>query len=84
MRENETGSLPPAPAADELLTPEELVKRWKYRVTVGTLAKWRTGAHKVGPGFIRLYPQGPVLYPLLEVVKYERSNAYVTTRERRA
>jgi hypothetical protein len=66
------------------LTPEELVRRWRGRVSIKTLRNWRSGRFKTGPGFIRLWePNGKVIYPIEEVEKYEQRNSLISTREKR-
>jgi len=73
------------PEADPIhLTPQELVARWRGRVTLKTLRNWRSGRYKTGPAFIRLWePNGPVLYPLQEVEKYEARNSIISNRAKR-
>ncbi len=66
------------------LTAEELVRRWRGKVTIKTLRNWRSGRYKTGPRFIRLYePNGPVLYPLEEIEAYEKRNSILSNREKR-
>lgn len=55
------------------LTPEQLITRWedlyKKRLKKSTLNMWR---HKdKGPLYVK--PLGRVLYPLVEVEKYEKT-----------
>jgi len=70
-------------ADGEFLTPAELVARWRGRVTEETLARWRTGRIKTGPAYVRLYEGGPVLYPLNEVLTYERRHTYLRNADAR-
>ena len=49
------------------LTPKELAERWS--VSLHTLASWRKCSMGKGPKFVKI---GGVLYPLDEVIKYER------------
>lgn len=66
------------------LTAEELVRRWRGKVTLKTLRNWRSGRYKTGPAFFRTYePNGPVLYPLAEVIAYEERNRILSNREKR-
>ena len=51
------------------LTPEELVARWSDRISLGTLANWRS--QEKGPRHVNL---GGILYALDEVEKYEAMN----------
>lgn len=53
--------------ADEMLTIEELVARWKGTVAKKTLANWRVQGR--GPKFVKAGKA--VLYPLSAVEKYE-------------
>lgn len=53
----------------EALTPEELSARWKGRITVGTLANWRSRGY--GPGFTKVGAR--VLYPLESVITWEKA-----------
>lgn len=50
-----------------LLTVEDLVARWKGKVSSVTLAAWRS--RRVGPGYIKV--GRAVLYPQTYVEKYE-------------
>jgi len=60
------------------LTPAELVARGRGRVTLATLAAWRTGRIKAGPPFFRVGgPTSPVLYDLKGVIEYERRNTHL-------
>lgn len=50
------------------LTAEELIKRWRFKVSAGTLRNWRSS--KQGPSFVK---QCRIpLYPIEAVVEYER------------
>lgn len=57
--------------AGDFLTPDELAKRWKGKVSVGTLRNWRTKG--IGPTYTKVGHKG-VLYPLTSVEAFERSN----------
>ena len=57
-------------ATNELLTAAELAKRWRGKITEGTLANWR--AQGKGPRFVKM--GGVILYPLDQVEKYENEN----------
>lgn len=56
---------------DPMLTPGELVARWKEAVTESTLATWRSRKPKKGPSYLRV--GGRVRYRLSDVIAYERS-----------
>lgn len=49
-----------------LLTPKELAARWK--LSPGTLANWRVKG--IGPKYMKL--GWGVVYPLAEVISYEK------------
>ena len=55
---------------NEYLTPAEVSDRWRGRVSVGTLANWRNLGR--GPVYTKL--EGTILYPLAEIVKFEKRN----------
>jgi len=57
-------------ATNELLTAAELAKRWRGKITEGTLANWR--AQGKGPRFVKM--GGVILYPLDQVEKYEKES----------
>ena len=68
------------------LQPQELVKRWRNLISLGTLANWRSNG--TGPKFLKI--GGRVLYRRVDVEAYEAENhiapdtAKTTTTERRA
>ena len=51
----------------EYLSVDEMVSRYKGKITKGTLANWR--ANKKGPTFVKL--GGRVLYPSKHVESWE-------------
>lgn len=53
----------------QYLTPTELAARYKGRITVRTLANWRST--KNGPRFTKI--GGRVLYPVDAVIEWEKS-----------
>ena len=57
-------------ATNELLTAAELAKRWRGKITEGTLANWR--AQGKGPRFVKM--GGVILYPLDQVEKHEKES----------
>lgn len=57
-------------SADEFLTADALIARWKGQVTCATLATWRSRGH--GPKFVKV--GGRVLYRLADVIAYEQRN----------
>ena len=61
-----------ARSRDRLLTPLELVERWKGSIAAITLATWRS--RKQGPTYIKV--GGRVLYPLDGIEKYERGRTF--------
>ena len=50
------------------LSQDELLKRWRFKITKRTLDNWRSS--KQGPSFIKAC--GSALYPLDAVIEYER------------
>lgn len=52
---------------DEMLTPDEMVARYKGKLKKGTLANWRSS--KKGPAYLKL--NGRVMYPLQKVKEWE-------------
>jgi len=54
------------------LTPGELAKRWKKKVSVETLERWRYSKTRKGPAYMRI--GGKVLYSLTDIEEYERTN----------
>lgn len=64
----------------KFMTPSELSARWEGRITVRTLANWRTGGS--GPPFTKI--GGAVLYPRDQVVQWEASNTVCNTSQYRA
>lgn len=57
------------------LTPQELSDRYRGEITVRTLANWRCLG--VGPKFTKV--GGRILYPLAEVLSWERSRTVGST-----
>jgi hypothetical protein len=57
---------------DRLLTPQELVDRWKGSITAVTLATWRS--RKQGPKYVKV--GGRVLYPMEGVEEYEKKRTF--------
>jgi len=52
------------------LTPADLSDRWVGAITTGTLSNWRSLGK--GPPYVKI--GGKVLYPLLQVVSWEKEN----------
>jgi hypothetical protein len=62
-------------AAAEYFTADELVTRWKNRVTVGTLANWRAKKNRHrSPPFVKFGRN--VLYPVAGVLEWEAKNLH--------
>lgn len=60
-------------SVDKFLTPEEVSKRYRDAVTVGTLENWR--ALGIGPSYIKVGKA--VLYPVEELNAWDRQNTVV-------
>lgn len=54
-----------------MLTPEQLVERWQFAVSLATLATWRCRGG--GPKFVKIGRRP--LYRLEDVIAYESDNA---------
>lgn len=54
----------------KFLTAEEVAKRYRGGVTVGTLRNWR--AMKIGPSFLKIGKA--VLYPIEELEAWDEKN----------
>lgn len=61
------------------ITPEELSERLAGVVSVGTLANWRGRTPNSGPAFLRIGSR--VLYPMAEVIAWEKRNTVASTKE---
>jgi hypothetical protein len=61
------------------LTLEEVVERYRGRISVGTFRNWRS--MRIGPSFIKIGKA--VLYPLEELNRWDRRNL-VTCRPSRS
>jgi hypothetical protein len=59
------------------LTPSDLVNRYKGKVTVRTLANWRSSG--ISPPFTKL--NGRVLYPLDELQAWESKRTVQSTSQ---
>jgi hypothetical protein len=55
------------------LTAEEVSKRYRSEITVGTLANWR--AMRIGPTFVKIGKA--VLYPVEELDAWDKKNMVV-------
>lgn len=52
------------------LTLEEVVERYRYKISDGTLRNWRS--KRIGPSFIKVGKA--ILYPIEELERWDRSN----------
>ncbi len=59
-------------------TPEELIARYKGRISVKTLANWRTKGG--GPEYTKI--GGKIMYTLAAIVEWERRRTYGSTAVR--
>ena len=55
-------------STSKLLTPADLMTRWRDSVTLATLATWRS--RRLGPSYVKV--GGRVLYPEHEVEAWEQ------------
>lgn len=55
---------------EKYLTPEEVVERYRGRITAGTLRNWR--AMRVGPSYLKAGKS--ILYPAEALEAWDRSN----------
>ena len=61
----------------DFFTPQDLHNHWCGRISLGTLANWRsTGS---GPSFTKI--GGAILYPREAVFNWERANTVESTAE---
>ncbi len=58
---------------EEYLTPDEVVQRYKNTINKRTLANWRSSGE--GPKYTKI--GGRVLYPLLELINWEKKRTRV-------
>jgi hypothetical protein len=61
----------------EFFTPSELVDRYKGKITVRTLANWRSAG--ISPPFTKI--GGRILYPVVELVKWEERRTVAGTNQ---
>lgn len=62
----------------QFLTPDELVARYKGKISVKTLANWRTKGG--GPAYVKI--GGKVMYPVVAVQLWETSRVYGSAGEK--
>lgn len=65
--------------SDELLTADEVVDRYRGKVSIRTLANWRCSGG--GPEFIKL--GGKVFYPKSKLVEWETKSTVSSTSQYR-
>lgn len=58
-------------------TPEELVERYNNKITVRTLANWRSAG--VSPPYTKV--GGRIVYPVDELLKWEASRTVTSTSQ---
>lgn len=63
---------------DKFLTPEDVSKRYRGAVTVGTLENWR--GLGVGPSYVKVGKA--VLYPVEELEAWDRYNKVVCRKSK--
>lgn len=63
---------------DIFITPEELVSRYKGRISVKTLANWRTKGG--GPDYTKI--GGKIMYRMDAIIEWERHRTFASTAKR--
>lgn len=66
-----------ADSAAGFLTPAEVSERYRGKITTGTLANWRCNGD--GPPFTKT--GGVILYPLVDLLEWEKNRTYRQTSE---
>lgn len=59
----------------EFLTPSEVVERYEGKITIRTLANWRSSG--VSPPFTKV--GGRILYPFKDLLEWERRRTVMST-----
>lgn len=67
-------------AGKRFFTPKELVVRWENRISVRTLANWRSQSS--GPKYVKI--GGRIVYKIEDVVAWENSRTVSGTCEYQA
>lgn len=62
----------------QFITPEDLIERYKGRISIKTLANWRTKGG--GPSYTKI--GGKIMYPLSAVLEWEKLRTYGSTARR--
>lgn len=70
------GHAPEGASEDDLLTDEDVVARYRGRITVGTLRNWR--ALKIGPPYLKIGKA--VLYSRSALQAWDRRNTVVCSK----
>ena len=63
---------------ENFITPEALIERYKGRISIKTLANWRTKGG--GPSYTKI--GGKIMYPLSAVLTWEHLRTYGSTAVR--
>ena len=71
--------LPAIPNGKRFFTPEELVERYNKKITVRTLANWRSAG--VSPPYTKV--GGRVVYPIEDLLRWEASRTVTSTSQYR-
>jgi hypothetical protein len=66
--------------ASDFITPEELASRYKGRISIKTLANWRTKGG--GPDYTKI--GGKIMYRIDAVAAWGRTRTYVSTAAKAA
>jgi predicted heme/steroid binding protein len=67
-------------AGKRFFTPKELVERWEGRISVRTMANWRSQSN--GPRYVKI--GGRIMYKIEDVVSWENSRTVGGTSEYQA
>lgn len=69
----------PAKAEEEFLSPEEVSARYGERISIRTLANWRSNGDQ-GPPFTKV--GGRIAYPKAKLIEWEGKRTFTKTPEK--
>lgn len=70
--------MPERDTEDVFITPEELITRYKGRISIKTLANWRTKGG--GPDYTKI--GGKIMYRLSAITDWEKLRTFASTAKR--